>query len=68
MRGDADVHDLSAFEREDYEAVEHLEPETYDSEEVAGPDLRGVIAHEGRPGLTAAAVEVAWSILGDGTW
>ena len=67
IRGDADVHDLEAFEREDYEAVEHLEAETHDGEEVASPDLREVIAHERRPGLTAAAVEVPWSILGDGT-
>jgi hypothetical protein len=46
MRGDDDVHDLAAFEREDHEAVKHLEAETHDGEEVAGPDLRQVIAHE----------------------
>jgi hypothetical protein len=39
MCGDADVHDLPAFEREDHESVEHLEAETHDGEEVASPDL-----------------------------
>jgi hypothetical protein len=38
MRGDADVHDFATLEREDHESVEHLEPETNDAEEVAGPD------------------------------
>jgi hypothetical protein len=67
MRGDADVHDLAPIEREDHEAVEHLEAETDDGEEVAGPDLREVIVHERRPPLAAAAVEGEWSIFGDGT-
>jgi hypothetical protein len=67
MGSDADVHDLSAFEREDYGAVEHLEAHAHDGEEVASPDLREVIAHERRPRLTAVAVEMAWSILGDST-
>jgi hypothetical protein len=67
MSGDADVDDLPAFEREDHKAIEHLEAETDDGEEVASPDLREVIAHKRRPRLTATALQMAWSILGDST-
>src|SRR5262249_34984213 len=46
----------------------HAEPQAEDGEEVAGPDLREVVAQECRPRLTTAAVEIAWAVLGDGAW
>ena len=49
----ADVGHAARAERDDEERVQVVEGEVGDREEVAGPDVRGVIAQEGRPRLPA---------------
>jgi hypothetical protein len=49
----ADVDHAARAERDDEEGVERAEEEIRHREEVAGPDVRGVIAQEGRPRLPA---------------
>ncbi len=52
---DADVDDPPRAERDHEERVHRPEAEIRDGEEIAGPDVRGVVAQEGRPCLTRAA-------------
>lgn len=55
MTRDADMHYTAGLERDDEEGVEWAEEEVGDREEVAGPDVAGVVAEEGRPRLIGPA-------------
>jgi len=65
VRGDTDVDDRAALEGDDNECVERLEMHSDHREEVAGPNLRGVVAEKGPAGLTAATLQVLRAVLGD---
>ena len=58
VRGDTDVDDPAALEGGDDERVEGLEVDGDHREEVAGPNLRGMVPEKGPPVLTAATLQV----------
>jgi hypothetical protein len=63
--GDTDVDDPAALEGDDDERVKGLEMHRDDGEEVAGPNLRGVVTEKGHPVLPAATRQVLRPVLGD---
>jgi hypothetical protein len=65
VRGHPNVDNPAALERDNNERVERLEMHGDHREEVAGPNLRGVVPEKGRPALSAAAGQVLWAILAD---
>jgi hypothetical protein len=65
MRGDTYVDDPATVEGDDDERVERLEVHGDHREEVAGPNLRGVVPEKGPPGLTAATLRVLRAVLRD---
>jgi hypothetical protein len=63
VRGDTDVDNLAALEGGDNERIEGLEVDGDHREEVARPNLRGMVAEKGAPGLTSATPQVLRAVL-----
>ena len=66
-RRHSDVDDFPTGQVDVDEAVEDLEPQRDDGQEVAGPSLTEMVADKCGPGLSTVARQVRWSVLGDGS-
>jgi hypothetical protein len=63
-----DVQDLPVGQVDDDEAVQDLESQGDDGEEVARPGLMEMVAKKRGPTLTTVARQVRRSVLGDSPW